>query len=132
MKKNAGTALIIIAAVAVVTALAAGIIWGYKKRASEAENVKKAVAGTQWYYDDTADRQHIYFGSDGTYAYWCDCGNGVDGHDIYETYEFTKNPKKIKVKGREKSEIIDIISYSDSKLVLRIGDKTIEFLLEES
>ena len=129
MKKT----VVIIVATIVVILVGAGAIFmfgGSGEGDFVTSDVKKAIVGKDW-YNSEGDGRHIYFGENGEYAYWENSGNGVDGHDIYEEYEFVGDSGEIEVKGSGRSEIIKIISYNDTKLKLHIGDKTVEFYLQE-
>lgn len=124
----------ILAAVISVTAGIGGCLFYVNHRnEKEKAEIDKVIRNKLWCRSDFVDGNNLYFGGDGDYGYWCNCGNGVDGHDVYDQWEFMDNPYKIKVKSSngKQSEMIKIISYSDNHLILNISGKTVGFEPEE-
>lgn len=93
------------------------------------EEIKKMITQKNWYYSDAGDGNNLNFRYSGGYGYWCNCGNGVDGHDVFDLWEFAGNPYKIRVKSADgkNKEIIRILSCSNKHLILYIGGRTVGF-----
>lgn len=68
------------------------------------EKVKKEVvehteyefADITWTRTTEADTEYITFFSDGSFSYYCACGNPVDDSDLCEGYTYDDQTKKIK------------------------------------
>ena len=60
--------------------------------------------GTLWTRKAEHDIESIRFGSDGTFAYWCACGNPVNDSDLNEGYTYDDATKTITIKYIETTE----------------------------
>ena len=82
------------------------------------------------------DTENIYFGSDGGFAYWCDCGNPVDSSDMVEYYTYNAFTKDIKliwydVNDKKRVDVYEVIKHTDEKLILKINGERVEFVLDK-
>ena len=59
---------------------------------------------TSWTRKAEHDTENIRFGSDGSFAYWCDCGNPVNDSDLNEGYTYDDETQTITVKYIETTE----------------------------
>lgn len=85
--------------------------------------------------DKNDTSENLSFGVFGGFAYWCSCGNPVDGSDMVEYYTYNRFTKKIKLiwhddNNKKRVEVYDVIKYTDEKLVLRIDGERTEFILD--
>ena len=77
----------------------------------EKNNVGEAVDYSQYSFTDTSwtrkaehDIETIRFGSDGSFVYYCACGNPVNDSDLNEGYTYDDRAKTITVKYIETTE----------------------------
>ena len=79
-------------------------------------------AGARWTRTTESDTEYIYFGTDGTFSYYCACGNPVNDSDLCEGYFYDSEKKVITLDYIEKSsgsaKIITVKEYSDDSLTL--------------
>lgn len=95
-----------------------------------------SFADIVWINEKASDTENIYFGSDGEFAYWCDCGDPIDGSDAVEYYTYNAFTKEIKliwydVDDKKRVDIYKVIEANDDVLVLKIGRKRKEFTLKK-
>ena len=68
------------------------------------------------------DIETIRFNSDGSFSYYCSCGNSVNDSDMCESYTYNDKTKEIKFNCFETTEdmitTIKIINYTDTTLQL--------------
>lgn len=74
-------------------------------------NIGETVDYSEYSFTDTLwtrkaehDTENIRFGSDGSYAYWCACGNSVNDSDLNEGYTYDDATNTITVKYIETTE----------------------------
>lgn len=68
----------------------------------------------------------------GNFSYNCSCGEGIEDFDVYDSYEYIKEKKKIIVHGKDaKDKHIDILGMNEYHLMLRINGKIKDFIIEE-
>ncbi len=89
---------------------------------------------TSWIRNADHDIETIRFNSDGSFSYYCGCGNSVNDSDLCDNYTYNDKTKEIKLDCFEKTDemvtTIKIIKSSDSILELdfdgdiRIFEKT--------
>ena len=83
-------------------------------------------ANQSWIRYDS-DTEHLSFGRDGEFSYWCSCGNPVDNADMCETYTYNAESKTITLNCYGPNEKIKVIKYTDKQLVLKFGSETRTF-----
>ena len=57
-----------------------------------------AFVGISWQRDAEDDTETIYFGADGSFRYYCGCGNPVNDSDLCEGYTYEDATKTITLK----------------------------------
>ena len=90
-------------------------------------NIGKTVDYSEYSFTDTLwtrkaehDIENIRFGSDGSFTYWCACGNSVNDSDLNEGYTYDDETKTITIKYIETTEetvSAIIIEECDSKSI---------------
>ena len=79
------------------------------------------------------DTETIRFGSDGSFAYWCACGNSVNDSDLNQGYTYDDKTKTITIKYIETTEEtiskIKIESYDDKNIKLNFDGEIREFVI---
>ena len=79
------------------------------------------------------DTETIRFGSDGSFSYYCGCGNPVNDSDLNEGYTYDDKTKTIKVTYIENTEEtvtkIKIVKCDDKSLTLDYGGEIREFVI---
>ena len=79
------------------------------------------------------DVETIRFGSDGSFAYSCGCGNPVNDSDLNEGYTYDDKTKTITIKYIETTEetisTIKIEAYDDKSIKLNFDGEIIEFVI---
>ena len=75
-----------------------------------------------WTRDNGHDIETIIFHADGSFRYYCACGNPVNDSDLCESYEYDDNTKEIKLDCFETTEdtitSIKIVELSEDILKL--------------
>ena len=88
-----------------------------------------------WIRDSEYDTETISFKSDGTFSYFCACGNPVNGADLCETYTYNDRTKEIKLNCSETTEEtitnIKIINSSETTLELDFAGEIRIFNIEK-
>ena len=88
-----------------------------------------------WTRDAEHDVETIRFGSDGSYAYWCSCGNPVNDSDLNEGYTYDDSTKIITVNYFEttKETISEIVieECNNESIKLKFGEETRKFVKEK-
>lgn len=93
-------------------------------------NIGETVDYSEYSFTDTLwtrkaehDIENIRFGSDGSYAYWCACGNSVNDSDLNEGYTYDDATNTITIKYIETTEetISKIIVEECSGKVLKLN-----------
>ena len=101
---------------------------------------KKTVDYSQYSFTDISwtrkaehDIETIRFSSDGSFAYWCACGNSVNDSDLNEGYTYNDKTKTITVSYIETTEEtvskIIIEACDDEKLKLNFDGEIREFVI---
>lgn len=88
-------------------------------------------ANKSWVRDTEVDTETIRFNGDGSFSYYCACGNSVNDSDLCDKYTYNEKTKIIKLECFEMTEdIIDnikIVDVSDEILVLDFDGEIREF-----
>ena len=81
------------------------------------------------------DIETIRFNSDGSFSYYCSCGNSVNDSDMCESYEYNDETKEIKLDCFETTEDmvtnIKIVEMSDDVLELDFNGEIRRFEREK-
>ena len=68
-----------------------------KKNVEEVDYSEYLFTNVSWTRDSGQDIEHIKFKADGSFSYYCDCGNPVNDADMCETYTYNDETKEIKL-----------------------------------
>lgn len=69
----------------------------------------------------------ISFGEDGSYAYYCACGEPVGDSDLYDGYSYDESKSEIALKPDGEDSIIKVLRQEKSRLLLDFGNGVKEF-----
>ena len=98
-----------------------------------ADYSKYPFTDTSWTRKAEHDIESIRFGSDGSFAYWCDCGNPVNDSDLVKGYTYDEKNKIITIEYFETTEktisTIKIEAYDDKNIKLNFDGETREFVI---
>lgn len=124
MKKK----IIVIATIIIILGIGVFLALKYhnKKEADKYnDKLSELITQNSWERDGGGDTERIYFSEDGSYGYYCLCGNPVDNSDLYDSYVYDKETNTIKLINSYggKSELIKIKEVSELKLVLDFDGK---------
>lgn len=124
MKKK----ILIIAIIIIILGIGAFLALKYhnKKEADKYnDKLSELITQNSWERDGGGDTERIYFSEDGSYGYYCLCGNPVGNSDAYDSYVYDKETNTIKLINSYggKSELIKIKEVSELKLVLDFDGK---------
>lgn len=82
-----------------------------------------------------ADTEFIRFYKDGSFSYYCACGNAVDNYDLCEYYTYDKEKNEIELvcfsEITKKEKNIKILKATKDKLKIEINGETREFTREK-
>lgn len=97
----------------------------------EMKSDKLEFVGIGWTRSGESDTEFLGFDEDGTYYYYCACGNPVNDSDLCETYTYDSEQKIISLNCMDKSyetvTNIKVVSYEEDKLVLDFDGDIREF-----
>lgn len=113
-------------AVLLVILIIAGLLpgCGNEKVAADptADYSQYAFVGISWQRDAEHDTETIYFGADGSFSYYCGCGNPVNDSDLCEGYSYEDATKTITLNCIEETEemvtAIQVLHCDESSLHL--------------
>lgn len=81
-----------------------------------------AFANISWTRSGDGDTEFLHFGGDGTFSYYCACGNSVNDSDLCEGYSYNDRTKTVTLRYTEKTQAavtqIRVERYSEDTLVL--------------
>ena len=111
------------------------LLWGCARN-----NTGETVDYSEYSFTDTVwtrkaehDIESIRFGSDGSFAYWCACGNPVNDSDLSEGYTYDDETKTITIKYIETTEetvsTIKIEACDDKSIKLNFDGEIREFVI---
>ena len=103
-------------------------------------NIGETVDYSEYSFTDTLwtrkaehDIESIRFGSDGSFTYWCACGNPVNDSDLNEGYTYDDKTKTITIKYIETTEetvsTIKIEACDDKSIKLNFDGEIREFVI---
>ena len=109
MKKK----IIIVAIIIIILGIGAFLALKYHNKKEDAkynDKLSELITQNNWERDGGGDTEHISFREDGSYAYYCLCGNPVGNSDSYDSYVYDKETNTIKLINSYggKSELIKI------------------------
>ena len=107
---------------------------GNSKKNKEKITINEEFCDKEWFFYDEvrAENEVLRLGKDGSFSYHCSCGEPIGDSDIYETYEYDKNKKKIVLCGSEKeTKNIELINYNEYHMLLKIDGEIKDFSLVE-
>lgn len=91
--------------------------------------------GTYWTRSTEADTEFLRFRGDGSFSYYCACGNPVNDSDLCETYTYDEKTKTIKIncydKTNETISEIKIINYTEDSIELSFDGEIRKFVKED-
>ena len=83
---------------------------------------KYSFTGISWTRDAENDIETIRFGADGSFTYYCACGNSVNDSDLCEGYTYDDKTKTITLECVETTDemitVIKIVKYDERELHL--------------
>jgi len=89
----------------------------------------------EWiFYDEvTAEHEKMILGSDGSYSYYCDCGEPVGNSDSYDQYEYNPESGMITLSNGydDLTAEIEVMDYNEYHLLLKIDGEIRDFALGE-
>ena len=93
------------------------------KKADETVDYSKySFTDVSWTRDASNDIETIRFGADGSFSYYCACGNSVNDSDLCEGYIYDDETKTITLNCIETTDemvtVITIEKYNDEELHL--------------
>ncbi|MBR6509265.1 MAG: hypothetical protein IKT38_01505 [Clostridia bacterium] len=91
MKKYAYLIIMVL----VCTILFAGCSGNEKTEGQSVDYSKYSFVNTSWTRDAEHDTETIRFGEDGSFSYYCGCGNSVNDSDLCEGYTYDDDTKTI-------------------------------------
>lgn len=108
-----------------VVLICALLIVGCSNGKSDKSNVdysKYSFVGVSWTRDADNDIETIRFGADGSFTYYCACGNPVNDSDLCEGYTYDDETKTITLECIETTDemvtVIKIVKCDENELQL--------------
>ena len=99
-----------------------------KEKLHEKDYSKYLFSDVVWTRDGGNDIETIVFKSDGSFSYFCSCGNPVNDSDLCESYVYNDETKEIELDCFETTEetvtSIKIIEMSEDVLKLDFNGET--------
>ena len=90
--------------------------------------------GIQWTRTTEFDTEYLSFGSDGSFSYYCACGEPVNDSDLIESYSYDKEKEIITFDTIEKTDSmvteVKIVAYDNKHLKLDFDGNIREFVVE--
>ena len=87
-----------------------------------------SFVNTSWKRDTEHDTETIRFNEDGSFAYYCGCGNSVNDSDLCENYTYDDSTKTITLNCFETTDemvtTIKIIKCDENSLYLDFNGET--------
>ena len=94
-----------------------------------------SFSDVNWTRDGGNDTETLVFKSDGSFSYYCSCGNPVNDSDLCESYTYNDETKEIKFKCFETTEEmvtnIKIVEISEDVLELDFNGEIRKFEKEK-
>lgn len=117
-----------------------GIIIGAFKISQHLENKKyndklsNTITENNWSREGDGDTEYIYFDKNGSFGYYCACGNGIDGYEMCDSYKYDEETQTIKLECYlpEVQNKIKIIENDEYHLVLDFAGEQRTFQTEKA
>ena len=84
-------------------------------------NDKADFIDVQWTRSTEADTEFLRFSQDGSFSYYCGCGNPVDDSDLCEGYSYNEKNKTITLDFADSKTKINVKEATADRLVLDFG-----------
>ena len=109
---------------------------GEKKEIHQEKDYSKYLfSDIRWTRDGENDIETLILKSDGSFSYYCSCGNSVNDSDLCESYTYNDETKEIKFDCFETTEEmitnVKIIEMSEEVLELDFGGEIRKFVKEK-
>ena len=106
-----------------------------EKKEKETDYSEYSFTNVTWTRDGGHDIETIKFNSDGSFAYYCACGNPVNDSDLCESYTYNDKTKEIKFDCFETTEEmitkVKIVETSEDSLELDFNGEIRKFNKEK-
>ena len=106
-----------------------------EKKKTKIDYSEYLFSDVNWTRDSGNDIETIVFRSDGSFSYYCSCGNPVNDSDLCESYVYNDKTKEIKLDCFETSEetitSIKIVEMSKDVLELDFNGEIRKFEKEK-
>lgn len=106
----------------ICTILLAGCAKTEKTASSDVDYSKYSFVNSSWTRDTEQDIETLYFGEDGSFRYYCACGNPVNDSDLCEGYAYDDATKTITLDCIETTEemvtVLKIVKCDEKELHL--------------
>ena len=93
-----------------------------KEKTDNVDYSKYSFVNTSWTRDAEQDIETIRFGEDGSFSYYCACGNSVNDSDLCEGYTYDDDTKTITLDCFETTDemitVIKIVKCDEKELHL--------------
>lgn len=115
--------------------LAMILLTGCKQQETGESGVPIDFADKNWFFynEVTAEHHCLSFGSDGGYAYYCQCGEPIGNSDCYDKYEYDEEAGIIRLFNDydDETDEIKVLGYNEYHLMLEIDGRIRDFGLLE-
>ena len=106
-----------------------------KEKIQEKDYSKYSFSDVRWTRNGGNDIETLVFKSDGSFSYYCSCGNPVNDSDLCESYTYNDETKEIKFECFETTEEmvtnIKIVEMSEDVLKLDFNGEIRKFEKEK-
>ena len=107
----------------IVTFLCVLLLTGCKEKTNKKVDYSEYLfTDVSWTRDAENDIETIKFNSDGSFVYYCSCGNSVNDSDLCDSYTYNDETKEIKFECFETTEemitSIKIVNVTETQLEL--------------
>ena len=107
-----------------------------KKEEKKVDFSQYPFAGVTWTRDGENDIETIKFNTDGSFTYYCSCGNPVNDSDLCETYSYNEETNEIELDCFETTDetitTIKVIGVTDTTLELDFDGEVKKFEKENN
>ena len=124
--------MIIIVLIIMVGSVFINLKYNEDEKKDNLSNDKLEFVNIRWTRTGDSDTEFLGFSEDGSYYYYCACGNPVNDSDVCEEYTYDAENKTINLKCLEQLDgtitEIKVVSYEEDKLVLDFDGDIREFV----
>lgn len=90
--------------------------------------------GIQWTREADDDTEFLSFSKDGSFSYYCACGNPVNDSDLIESYSYDEEKQMITFRATEPTDSmvtkVTVLEYDDEHLKLDFDGEIREYCVE--